>query len=269
MAQFDYESYANRKSNGGNGGQKKEFKVGFFSLKDDGDEAIVRFPYTSPKEFETVTVHRVKVGKSKDGKYDMYKSISCLKEKFYDSDDVCPICKLGDDNLKSKSKFYCRVLVYEKDESGNVVPRAKIWERPIGFADTLRTFFTEYGNLSDQVFKIKRQGAKGSKDTKYDVIFANPAIYKPEVYVKDFKDFEGYTPNGSAYLTKTKEEMEYFVTHGEFPQTKRDDVEVATTTTTTNKLEGNTNGVSVQAPTPTPSVESTPTPTTQPKKWTF
>ena len=32
---------------------------------------------------------------------------------------------------------------------------------------------------------------------------------------------------------KTKEEMEYFVTHGEFPQTKRDDVEVATTTTTT------------------------------------
>lgn len=189
-----------------------------------------------------------------------------MKENYFEDDSKCPICSLGED-YKARSKFYCRVLVYEKDANGNIVPKAKIWERPLGFANLLSSYFTEYGDISNHVFKIKRKGAAGSKETTYEVIYANAAIYKPEVYVKDFKDFEGYTPNGSAYLTKTKEDMDYFVEHGDFPQTKRDDVEVATTTT--NKIEGNTNGTSVQAPTPTPSVESTPTPTTQPKKWTF
>lgn len=262
MAQFNYEDYANKKSSKGKGGSKKDFKVSFFSLTGDGDEAVVRFPYTSPKEFETVTVHRVKVGKTKAGK-DLYKSVSCLKENYFDDDSKCPLCALGEDN-KAKSKFYCRVLVYEKDESGNVVPKAKIWERPLGFANLLSSYFTEYGDISNHVFKIKRKGEAGSKETSYEVIYANAAIYKPEVYVKDFKDFEGYTPEGSAYLTKTEEEMKYFVETGEFPEEKK-----ATKKETKTVLE------EVAQPTeetPTESVakveEQTPS-APAPKKWEF
>ena len=102
---------------------------------------------------------------------------------------------------------------------GRVVATPKVWERPVSFAKTLKSYFDEYGNLSDCVFKIKRRGLKGSLQTTYDVMFANPMIYKPEIYVKDFSGFANLDLAHHSYMNKTFEEMAQFVQTGEFPIT--------------------------------------------------
>lgn len=201
MAQFNYEDYeqleAKRQSENTDG----KSKVSYFGLKNDGDEAIVRFAYTSPKEFELMSVHVIEI----DGRT---RKINCLRTP-YEPLDKCPLCEAGE---KVYQKFFVKLLEYTTDETNKLVATAKIWERPAGFSRTLKAYFEEYGDLSNCVFKIKRHGAAGSRDTKYDIIFANPTIYKPEVYVKDFSSFANYSLSTYVVLDKTAAEMKELLT---------------------------------------------------------
>lgn len=213
MTQFTYDEWKNRKSGKSEG---KTFKVGYFNnLKDDGDTTIVRFAYDSSKEFIIQNVHIVNT----DGKY---KRVACIRDRF-DAKDKCPLCASGD---YAKSKAFVKVLEYTKDEDGNVVPSAKIWERPAGFFTDLLTAVSQAKDLgicpmdckiSDIVFKVTRNGAKGSKDTKYAVQPANPTIYKAEIYTKDFSAFDGLDLSHHSYWVKTEEELKQFIETGEFP----------------------------------------------------
>jgi hypothetical protein len=216
MANISYADYENRKTKSSNSGPK-EYKVNYFGLKDDGDEAIVRFAYTSKQEFNIVTVHNIQTT-NKDGK-EIYKRVFCLRD-LRDPVEKCPLCASGN---KVVDKFYVKLIEYVKDESGKVTPKARVWERPALFARKLGAFVDEYGNLTETIFKIKRRGVRNSKETDYDILPVNPAVYKQEVYVKDFSDFEGFKIAGNFYLVKTADEMKQFLETGEFPRPERTD----------------------------------------------
>lgn len=215
MANFSYEDYEKKSSSAGT----TDFKVGYFGLKDDGDEAIVRFNYSSVKDFNIVTVHNIKTT-NKEGK-EFYKRVSCLRG-VNDPMDKCPLCARGS-KLESKLalKLYVKLIEYVKTDDGRITPKAKVWERPASFAGDLKTYLDEYGDLSDFIFKIKRRGVRGSLQTTYDIIPTRPEIYKPEIYVKDFSDFNDFKLAGSNYLVKTAEEMNIHINTGAFPKTVR------------------------------------------------
>lgn len=196
--------------------------IGYFnSLKDDGDETVVRFNYKDTSEFELVTVHSVQVG-------DKWRRVSCLRSAFDPLED-CPLCASGDKVLQ---KFYVQLIEYKKDENGNVIAEGKIWERPAMFAKTLKSFIEEYGDIRNFVFKIKRKGVRGSMQTTYDVIPANSMVYKDDIYVKDFSCFDNFDVSKHSYFVKTKEELEKFVSDGTFETTKKEVVDEAPKTYT-------------------------------------
>lgn len=210
MAKFSYDAYeasqsaaqADRQKSNGN----YQNSVSFFSLKDDGEEAVVRFIYNDPSEFDVVTIHDVRI----DNKL---RRINCLRNP-NESLENCPLCHRGD---KVNTKFFIKLVQYLPNEKGELVPVPKVWERSPSFAKTLKSYYEDYGTLNDCIFKIKRHGVKGSTDTKYDILFANPQVYKPEVYVKDFSGFDGFSLNRYMVLDKSFEEMQTFVGTGSFP----------------------------------------------------
>jgi hypothetical protein len=216
MANISFADYANKKTTGSNT-TTKEYKVNYFRLKDDGDEAIVRFAYTSKEEFNIVTIHSIKTT-NKEGK-EFFKSVFCLRD-LRDPVSKCPLCASGD---KVVNKFYVKLIeyVHVKDQNGKiieVIPKARVWERPASFSLKLGSFVDEYGDLTETLFKIKRRGVHKSKETDYDILPANTTVYKPEAHPKNFSDFEGFKIAGSFYMVKTAEEMEQFLETGEFPK---------------------------------------------------
>lgn len=206
MARFSYDSYV-KKEDKATIGEKGDYKVSYFSLKDDGDEAVVRFTYDSTDQFHLVTVHTVE----EDGKF---RRVSCLRTA-REPLDKCPLCAAGE---KVYDKFYVKLIQYETNSIGQVVAKAKVWERPASFSRVLENYLVEYGPLSDIVFKIKRRGVRGDMKTTYDIIYANPVVYKPEIYVKDFSDFEGYDLDRFFYTKRTVEEMNEYLKTGLFPR---------------------------------------------------
>jgi hypothetical protein len=220
MANFSYADYAEKLHNSN---EDREFKVGFFNLRDDGDTAVVRFAYNSVEEFTFATVHSVKLT-NKEGK-ESYRRISCLRG-INDPIEKCPLCLKG---IKIEYKFFVKLIEYIKTEDGQIIPKAKVWERPAKFALKLKPFFDEYGNLTNYIFKIKRRGVRGSLKTDYDIIPAatmadGSSIYSSDIYAKDFSDFNEFKTAGSSYLIKTADEMRTYLNTGHFPATiKKED----------------------------------------------
>lgn len=187
--------------------------AGFFSLKDDGDEAIVRIMHDSPATFDIVAVHPYQV----NGKF---RNISCIRDP-QEEIDKCPLCAAG---VRLTYRFFIHLIQYDRDDRGNIVPRPVVWERAYSFADTIKDYCNEYAPLSDTIFKIKRNGKRGSTDTTYNIMPANPNVYRPELYPKiDF--FNGYTVvgknvyapdyNGMQRLLAPTEQQVYTPKHSE------------------------------------------------------
>ena len=212
MASMNFTDYKPKST-----GNFPERSVGYFnSLKNDGDEAIVRLNYETKADFKVVTVHRVKVG-------DFYRNVSCLKGA-YDTADVCPLCAKGN---KVLTKVFVSLIDYTKDDAGKVVATPKVWERPVGFVqdilDALKDalddgFVTPTTKINDVVFKVRRSGEKGSIDTKYRIKVCNPSVFPESIYVKDFSAFEGFDMAHHSYSNKTAEEMKTFIETGKFPE---------------------------------------------------
>ena len=226
---YSYETYASSKSQ-----EKSEAKtskprgnVGYFKLIDDGDEALVRFVYDDPKELVIAHVHDEPVGNNK------HRRVLCLRENARDDMAKCPFCARGDKYL---ARVYLKLVEYTKDEKGNIVAQAKIWERPAGFADTIAEYITNYGGLKEVVFKIKRKGIRGNTDTSYILTPMPSTVYnEASGYVKDFHDFENFSFYPHSFLSKTKEDIEEYIKTGEFPFHKKEESTSVTTPTTTTK----------------------------------
>lgn len=205
MAKINFEQIASN-NDGGN------FTVGFFSLKNDGDEAIVRIMHDNTSSFDLVTTHPIQLGNK-------YRRVNCIRDP-RDPMDNCPLCKSG---AKVQQRFYIHLIQYVKDENGNIIPQAKIWERSSSYAVTIKNLIDEYGPLSDCIFKIRRNGEAGSMNTTYSILFGNPQVYRPEFYPKDNSLFEGYSVVGSAVMDKNFDEIAEFIATGEFPQRNNDE----------------------------------------------
>jgi hypothetical protein len=208
MARFNYSSYVSKESTK-RSGDSADYKVSFFNLKDDGEEATVRFAYNTIEDFHLVTVHAIEV----EGKP---KRVSCLRTG-NEPLSKCPLCESGN---RVYDKMYVKLIQYTT-ENKVVTQQAKIWERPAYLSKTLESYFKEYGVLADSVFKIKRRGKKGDTKTTYDILYANPVIYKPEIYLKDFSAFEGFEINKFFYTERSADDMRVFLKTGKFPEKQK------------------------------------------------
>jgi len=204
MAQFSYESYTQRQQN-------KQFEGGnikFFNfLKNDGDVVLVRFPYTTPNEFELYDLHKVSINGN-------FRFVNCIREANQPTSS-CPLCAKGD---AAKGRFIVKMLVYVQGQNGiEVVPC--VWDRPTGFAKTLAERIGDCGNV---VYKIKRIGAKGDKNTTYDIMpTMNPQIYNEQAYPSDFSAFANFKPNNFSFLDRNFEELTQFVNTGVMPERQK------------------------------------------------
>ena len=181
--------------------------VGFLSLKNDNDEAVVRFVVDSEADLDVHYVHPVTVN-------NRLRMVDCLRTP-YEPLDNCPLCK---NNAKIQQKIYIRCLHYTTDQNGAISVSAKVWERAGSYATKLKSYLDNYGPLSDIICKIIRHGAAGSKETTYEIVpNLSKIVYRDDIYVKRPELFDGYTPTGTAILEKTFDEMNQYLMNGEFP----------------------------------------------------
>lgn len=172
----------------------------FFQLKDDGDSAMVKILVSNETELQSFVreVHTVKVNG-----YD--NKVLCLGE------GTCKCCEAG-----MTPKLVLMLPLYNE-----TTKRVEFWQRGITTIKDLRTMIAEYGDLSQETFKIVRSGKAKSKDTKYSMVYSkkqidcNVADLKiPPIVGRDFKLVLGLSPEqqqeaiieGKVTWTSTKEE---------------------------------------------------------------
>lgn len=210
MSQFTYSQYvSNTPSNYG-------AKIGWFSLKNDGDTALVRFNCSTIDDLYFATVHSLTAG-------GRFMKVNCLSS-FNGHGDDCPFCRAaaaGNASIgKTAKKVFIEMMVSYKDKTTNTysAPIPVIWERPAGFAGELKSKLANYGNLKESLFTITRAGAAGSRDTRYSIDYAIPTVFKPEMIPNDFSVFNDFDISKKGYYTKTAAEMEAYLNTGSFPE---------------------------------------------------
>lgn len=187
MARFSYEEADNY---GGNGGH------GFFSLANDGDVAKVRFMYNKLEDIEGVAVHQIEVNDKK-------RYVNCLREYGKPVDD-CPLCKKG---MFVNAKLFIPVF---EIESGQV----KIWERGKKFFGKMASLCSRYASKEDlvsHIFEVERHGKKGDTQTTYEIYDCE----KDGTTLEDLPEVPEIV--GGLVLDKDKDELQYFVDYGVFP----------------------------------------------------
>mgnify|MGYP003314794604 CR=1 FL=1 len=187
--------------------------VGYFSLKNDGDEAIVRFMYEKdPREFEVLAVHSIQLNNK-------YREVNCLRNAG-DPIEVCPMCQA---KVKLSQKFFIKMIQYVKDPATGVVTgKPVVWGRGLPLARTLKGYIETYDcPLSDMICKIIRHGAANNSQTTYEVIpNLSKNMYPDNVYIKDYTPFNDYAALGRSVLNKTADDMIVFNNTGSFPGTQ-------------------------------------------------
>lgn len=252
MARINYDTFQETAATTNEGGDG----IKMFGLKDDGDEAIVRILHDSVDDFDILTTHSIKVG-------DKYRKISCIRDP-REPIDNCPLCKT---NVKIQQRFFIHMLVYTKDNAGNIICTPMVWERNANeFAKKFKTLIDEYGPLSQSVFKIKRNGKAGSMDTTYEVMYCNPAFYTAELYPINTQAFANYDTLGRIVMDKTFDEIVTYINTGSFPQTSNNTGTEAMPAPVQANAIPTTGGYVPTTPNAdvTPKVPVTPPPFTQP-----
>lgn len=184
-----------------------DFSVGFFSLKNDGEEAIVRIMCDSMADLEIMTVHPITVGASAFPN----RQVNCLRDP-REPLEMCPLCAAGE---KVKQKVFIRMLQYDP-----VTREAKpvIWDRVASiFAPKIKSFLDNYGPLSHIMCKIIRHGT--GKNTQYDIVpNINPQEYNEQSYPIIPDAFKDFSVLGRMVMDKNAEEIMEFMRVGAFPE---------------------------------------------------
>ena len=187
--------------------QTPKSQVGFFTLKNDGDEAIVRFMHDDTNSFEILSTHSIQL----NGKY---RRVNCVRGP-KDALSVCPLCEKGEN---TEYRFYIHLLQYVNNPDGTVSVEPKIWERSVSYANKLREYINNYGPMSDVICKIVRHGRAGDMKTEYEIIpNLSKQVYRDDVFVKKEGLFEGYKTLGRAVLEKNAAEIREYLNTGNFP----------------------------------------------------
>lgn len=176
---------------------------GFFSLKDDGDTAIVRILYDGIKDVEPYVCHKVKI----DGRD---RNVSCLTT----DNKRCPFCEGG---IPRSVKVFVPIVDLDDEREDRVL----IWERGKTFLGELSSLCAEYAEdmaLYQNVFKIRRIGRKGETSTKYQILPYLGTKKNPvdnDVAREELPDLPNIV--GGVVLEKSAEDMEYYLSEKQFP----------------------------------------------------
>lgn len=185
MARF---TAAEAENYGGQGGG------GFFSLRDDGDVATVRFMYGGIEDVVGDSVHEIK---GDDGKK---RYVSCLRT-YNEPVSKCPMCAAG---MNVQAKLFIPIFDVESGQT-------KIWERGKKFFGKMSSVCARYSNentpLVAHTFEIERHGAKGSTDTFYE-------IYETGVDDTTLEDLPELPNLENFVLELSEDEMEDVLAHG-------------------------------------------------------
>lgn len=207
MAQISFESASQMESSRANSGPGS---FDFFTLKNDGDEAIVRIMHDSVADFPIFTVHEVNV----EGKF---RKVNCIRDA-HEPVANCPLCKAS---KPITNRFFIHMLQYKQQDDGSMVPTPVIWDRSMAYASKLKGMLDEYGPLSECLFKIKRHGAAGSMDTTYDILFCSPRIYNDAAYPRMTDPFKDVKLLGTVILDKDFNDLSAFLATGSFPKAQQ------------------------------------------------
>ena len=194
-------------------------KVGYFKLKDDGDIAVARINYSSTDEFMFAAIHTINAG----GKW---LKISCHNPLGMNAAG-CALCSANQSNpkgsiSKAAKKMYIPMIVSYRDAqstTGYTPPTPVIWERPAAFSRELANKLMVAGNLKDVLVLITRNGKAGDMQTTYsvDVLPDTHPVFKPDMIPADFSAFNNFNIAKHSYWEKTTEEINTFLTTGQFP----------------------------------------------------
>lgn len=215
MSNFTYAQYQDTIAKAQAGSTANNVKVGFFKLKNDKDEALVRINVSAMEDLQFATVHQL-------GAAQKWMKISC-HNPVGSYGDNCPLCSAvaaGNTSIgKASKKVYIQMLVSYKDPVTNQFSAAVpvIWERPAGFAREIANLLRDYGSLKERVFKVTRNGAAGSMQTTYSIAYI-PLFDKPEAVSTDFGAFINFNIAKHSYWEKSIEDINTFLTTGSFPE---------------------------------------------------
>lgn len=183
MARFSFEESENYgQSNSGS----------FFSLKDDGDTAQIRFMYRTIDDVQGYAVHQVEIGDKK-------RYVNCLRA-YNDPIDMCPLCQA---QYKVNPKLFLKVYNLDTNE-------AQIWERGKTYFQRIASMAAHYKPLCDEIIEVQRSGKKGDKKTTYEFFSIENSEF-------DLDSVECLEPLGTIILDKTADEMNYYLNEGTFP----------------------------------------------------
>ena len=187
----DYLAQKNRNNSNTNyNNNNNQNKVTFLGtlLKNDNDMVIVRFPYRDLSDIKLDKCHAVQFPGDQWTKH-----VRCT------GDENCPLCAEG---KKVITRFFAKMLVYQPQPDGTLQITPAVWDRPSTFVDVeltekLRELEEEQmGPLCDNLIKIRRCGAAGSKDTRYSLTIAhNKTVYNSNVYKADFSLLDNINPS--------------------------------------------------------------------------
>lgn len=186
------------KINIGNAGKYTSVQTSeYFTLKDDGDIAEVRFLYEDPNgaDMDYYLVHVIEIDDG--GKYPKRKNVSCLAvdEDGHVHKEDCPLCKAG---YRTQEKLFLQLY----DEADG---KLKVWERGKTFVGKIVSFLNRYGSLVERPFEIERKGKKGDMKTTYE-------IFALEKDSKTLADFPSKVEIEGTFVTKaSKSEMQQMV----------------------------------------------------------
>ena len=214
MSTFNYNDYQNVIAKAQNN-TSNSVKVGFFKMKNDKDEALIRINVGAMEDLQFATVHQL-------GAAQKWMKVGCLNEVGSYSDN-CPLCSAvaaGNTSIgKASKKVYVQMLVAYKDPMTNQFSAAipVIWERPAGFAREVANLLRDYGDLRTHVFKVTRNGAAGSMQTTYSISYI-PLYDKPEAVSTDFSAFANFNIAKHSFWEKSVEDINTFLSTGSFPE---------------------------------------------------
>ena len=129
--------------------------IDFFNLKQNGDSAVVRLLHTSPSTIESAMIHMVTV----EGKK---RSIRCCG-------DNCPLCR-----TPANERIFIHLIDYTDGKE-------KVWSRTPTILKQLEELHQNWGNLSNLIIKITRQG---NEFPRYDIMVMPPqnlGVVPPEI----------------------------------------------------------------------------------------
>ena len=255
MSKFSYEQYQSAVAQAESNNNSP--KIGYFKLKNDGDIAIARINIGSTEDLDFASVHTINIG-------GRWIKVSCLNPLGANSGE-CALCGAHNANpkgavSKAAKKVFIPMMVSYRDPNaatGYTAPAPVIWDRPAMFSRELANKLMVAGDLRNTLVLITRNGKAGDMQTTYsmDVLPADHPVFKPEMIPADFTAFANFNIARHSYWEKTPEEINTYLTTGQFPERTQSNNQQ--TVNTVANVVNNTPGASFTAPT-------TPTPATVP-----